>query len=189
MTTMKRLTTLGALAAVAACGPSLNVSTDWDPAVDFSAYETFAVLDEASGGQHIDQFTTTRIKSAMASTLTEKGMRQVDNPNNADVAVGWQLTTDQRSSFQTVSTGWGGYGRYGGWGGGWGGGMSTSTTTETRYEVGTLVIALFDENTDQMIFTSTGSKKLDAGDLTPDEAQRRINDVVTRMLRDFPPES
>ena len=175
---------------VSACGPGIEVSSDWDPAVDFSAYQTFAVLDEASGGLHVDQLTDSRIKSAIGSTLEAKGMRQVDNPDNADVAVGWQITTDQRSSYQTVSTGWGGYGRYGGRYGGWGGGgmsMSTSQTTETRYEVGTLVIALFDEAKDEMIFTSTGSKKLASDDVTPDEAQSRINQAVERILRDFPP--
>ena len=186
-----RLMMTGALAVVvSACGPSINVSSDWDPAVDFSAYQTFAVLDEANGGQGLDQFTNSRIKSAIGSTLEAKGMRQVDNPDNADVAVGWQITTDQRSSYQTVSTGWGGYGRYGGRYGGWGGGgmsMSTSQTTETRYEVGTLVIALFDEAKDEMIFTSTGSKKLSSDDVTPDEAQSRINQAVERILRDFPP--
>jgi hypothetical protein len=183
-----RLMMAGALAAmVSGCGPSIDVSSDWDPAVDFSGYQTFAVLDEANGGQGLDQFTNDRIKSAIGSTLETKGMRQVDNPDNADVAVGWQITTDQRSSLQTVSTGWGGYGRYGGGYGGWGGGMSTSTTTETRYEVGTLVIALFDEATDKMIFTTTGSKRLSTDNLTPDEAQSRINQAVETILRDFPP--
>ncbi len=186
-----RLSIAAALAiTVSACGPSINVSSDWDPAVDFSAYQTFAVLDEATGGQGLDQFTNSRIKSAIANTLESKGMRQVDNPDNADVAVGWQITTDQRSSYQTVSTGWGGYGRYGGRYGGWGGGgmsMSTSQTTETRYEVGTLVIALFDEAKDEMIFTSTGSKKLASDNVTPDEAQSRINQAVETILRDFPP--
>jgi hypothetical protein len=180
----------GALAGVvSACGPSISVSSDWDPAVDFSGYQTFAVLDEAHGGQALDQLTSNRIKSAISSTLEAKGMRQVDNPDNADVAVGWQITTDQESTYQTVNTGWGGYGRYGGYGGGWGGGMSTSRTTEYRYEVGTLVIAMFDEKTDNMIFTSTGSKKLASDNVSPDEAQARINEAVETILKDFPPGS
>jgi len=183
-----RLMMTGAFAAmVSACGPSINVSSDWDPAADFSTYQTFAVLDEASGGQHLDQLTSSRIKSAIGSTLEAKGMRQVDNPDNADFAVGWQITTDQQSSYQTVNTGWGGYGRYGGYGGGWGGGMSTSRTTEYRYEVGTLVIAMFDEAKDQMIFTSTGSKKLATDNVTPEESQSRINQAVEAILKDFPP--
>ncbi|UCG85751.1 MAG: DUF4136 domain-containing protein [Gemmatimonadota bacterium] len=186
---MQRLAITTALAVIAsACGPSIQVTSDWDPAVDFSQYQTFAVLDEAPGSAQIDQLTRGRIKNAIASTLVAKGMRQVEDPDNADAAVGWQLTTDERSSFQTVTTGWGGYGRYGraGWYG-TGGGMATSTTTETRYEVGTLVVALFDESKDQMIFMGSGSRELASGNLSPEESQRRINEAVEGILKDFPP--
>jgi len=185
---MERLVVAASVALLAAaCGPSIQVSSDWDPAVDFTQYQTFAVLDEATGGAHVDQLTDRRIKSAIAGALEAKGMRQVNDPTSADVAVGWQLTTDQRSSFSTVTTGWGsyGYGR-GGWYGP-GMGMTSSQTTETRYEVGTLVIALFDEKTDEMIFTSTGSKRLASDNVPPDEAQNRINQAVETILRDFPP--
>ena len=186
---VEHLCTAAALAlTVSACGPGIEVSSDFDPAVDFSAYQTFAVLAEASGGQHLDQLTDSRIKSAIGSTLEAKGMRQVDNPDNADIAVGWQITTYQKSSFETVNEGWDGYGRYGC--GGWyrgGAESSTSTTTETTYEVGTLVIAMFDETDDAMIFTSTGSKKLATDDVSPEESQSRINQAVETILRDFPP--
>jgi len=173
---------------VSACAPNIDVSSEWDPTVDFSAYQTFVVLDEASGGLHVDQLTDSRIKSAIGSTLEAKGMRQVDNPDNADFALGWQLTTYEKSTFQTVSSGWDDYGSYGC--GGWYRGAatnSTSTTTETRYEVGTLAIAVFDEAEDAIIFSSTGSKKLATDDVSAEESQSRINQAVETILRDFPP--
>ena len=40
-------TVFGLGAMVSACGAGINVSSDWDPAADFSQYQTFAVLDEA----------------------------------------------------------------------------------------------------------------------------------------------
>jgi len=185
---VEHLCTAAALAlTVSACGPGIEVSSDFDPAVDFSAYQTFAVLAEASGGQHLDQLIDSRIKSAIGSTLEAKGMRQVDNPEDADLAVGWQITTYQRSDFHSVSDAWGGYGTYGcGWSRA-GADYSTSTTTEITYEVGTLVIAMFDETEDAMIFTSTGSKKLATDDVGPEEAQSRINQAVETILKDFPP--
>jgi hypothetical protein len=174
--------------AVSGCGSGINVRSDWNPATDFSTYHTFAVLDEAGSGQHVGQLVAQRIKTAITSTLEAKGMRQANSPDNADVSVGWQVTTEQRSSYQTVNTGWGSYGRYGraGWYGG-GVGMTTSHTTETRYDVGTLVIAVFDESLDEMVFTSTGSKRLDTSTVSPDEAQRRITAAVETILRDYPP--
>ena len=99
------------------CGSGISVQTDWDPGVDFSAFNTFAVLDEATGGGGLDQLTQNRIKTSITNTLQAKGMRQVDDPREADAAVGWQVTTEERSSFQTVNTGWSNYGW--GWNRGW----------------------------------------------------------------------
>ncbi|UCG76348.1 MAG: DUF4136 domain-containing protein [Gemmatimonadota bacterium] len=170
------------------CGSGISVRSDWDPGVNFSAFNTFVVLDEASGGAGLDQITQNRIKSAITSTLQAKGWRQVSDAKDADAAVGWQVTTEQRSSFQTVNTGWGGYGYgWGGWYGRSGMGMTTSRTTETRYEVGTLVIGIFDTSTEQLIYTSTGSKTLSDRQASPEESQKRINEAVAKILEDFPP--
>jgi Domain of unknown function (DUF4136) len=181
----------GALAVVlSGCGSGLSVTNDWDPGVDFSAFSTFAVLDEATDGSGIDQLTRNRVKTSIANTLEGKGMRQVDSADDADAAVGWQFTTEQRSSFQTVSTGWGGYGYgRGGWYGGMGMGMSSSRTTERRYDVGSLAIAIFDVKRNEMIFSSTGSKTLSSGNLSPEESQKRIDEAVAKILEEFPPGS
>jgi len=188
---VERLAAAGILAvALSGCGSGISVTSDWDPGVDFTTFHTFYVLDEASGGSGIDQLTHNRIKASIGSHLQAKGMRPVDSEKDADVGVGWQLTTDERSSFQTVNTGWGGYGwGRGGWYGGSSMGMSTSRTTETRYEVGQLVIALFDEEKQEMIFTATGSKTLSGGNPSPEEAQKRIDEAVAKILEDFPPGS
>jgi hypothetical protein len=78
---------------------------------------------------------------------------------------------------------------YGGWyGAGYGGmGMATSTTTETRYTVGALVIALFDVEREEMIFTATGSKELATDNPSPEESQQRIDDAVKKIMEAFPP--
>ena len=186
---VERVCMAAALAvAVSACGSGISVSSDWDPSVDFGQFQTFAVMDEAQGGEGLNQLWTQRVKSAIVTTMEAKGMRQVDNARNADLAVGWQVTTDQRTSYQTVSTGWGGYGWRGGWGGGWGGGMATSTTTAQNYEVGTLVIGMANTAGD-LIFHSSGSKTLEDAERSPEEAQKRMNDAVAKILKDFPPQS
>lgn len=191
-TTIRRLSEMVAVvlgATTVACG-GLNVQTDFDPAVDFGRYTTFAVLEEA-GDATAPGFWDARIKTAIAQTMTAKGWRQVDSPEGADVAVGYQLTTEQRSTLQTVNTGWGGYGY--GWGGWYdpymGGGMGMSTTTEHRYEVGTLIVAMFDVAQKQMIYVSTGNKTIEERRQTPEQAQASVNKVVDQMLKDFPPGS
>lgn len=187
------LSRLGVLVIVlSGCGSGISVQSDWDPGVDFSAFSTFAVLDEATGGGGLDQLTQNRIKTSITNTLQAKGMRQVDDPREADAAVGWQVTMEERSSFQTVNTGWSNYGW--GWNRGWHGstmrvGTTTSRTTETRYEVGTLIIALVDVERDEMIFVGQGSKTLPSGNQTPEQAQKRIDEAVAKILEDFPPGS
>ena len=168
------------------CGGSIRVQTDYDPSADFASYSSFTVLEEA-GDDTAPGFLDARIKAAMARTLEARGWREVDSPEEADVTVGYQLTTEQRSSLETVSSGWGGYG-YGM--GSWydpGFGISTSTTTERRYEIGTLIIAMFDTEQNQMIYMSTGSGTLDERQRTPEESQADVNSVVEQLLRDFPP--
>lgn len=185
---LRRFAFAGFSFVLAACGGGIDVRSDYDPGTDFSAYQTFAVLDEAEGGGDVSQFTDQRIKNSIVTVLTERGWRMVDTADEADATVGYQFTTDDRVSYQTVDTGWGGYGYgYGGWYGGWGGGMSTSTTTEQHYSVGTLVIAVFDQDRKEMIYVSTGSKTLDDRNLSPDEAQMRFDEGVRTILRDFPP--
>ncbi len=175
-------------ATTVACG-GMQVRTDFDPAADFSQYGTFFVLEEA-GDATAPGFWDARIKTAIARTLTAKGWRQVDSPEQAGVAVGYQLTTEERSSYQTVSTGWGGYGY--GWGDWYGppmGGMRTSSTTERRYEVGTLIVAMFDVERKQMVYSSTASGEIDERQQTPEQAQADVNGIVDKMLEDFPPNS
>ena len=181
----------GALAiSVAACGGGIDVTTDYDPGIDFTSYQTFVVLEEADGGGAVDRLNDERIKRSLAATLTSRGMRQVDTRDEADAAIGYQFTTEGRVSYQTVNTGWGGYGY--GYGGGWYGsgmGISSSSTTERHYEVGTLIIAIFDTDAEEMIFVSTGSKTLSDKQRSPEEMQARIDEAVQTMLRDFPPGS
>ncbi|MDH5196345.1 MAG: DUF4136 domain-containing protein [Gemmatimonadota bacterium] len=117
------LSLLAVALAASACGSGIQVTTDWDPEQDFSRIQTFAVLD-APEGSDLTSLTQGRIKSAIREAMTAKGLRET---SDADIAVGFQAIVDQRSSYQTVSTGWGGYG----WGGGWGGmGVTSSQTTQ-----------------------------------------------------------
>ncbi len=174
-------------ATIVACG-GMQVRTDFDPSADFSRYETFFVLEEA-GDASAPGFWDARIKTAIARTLTAKGWRRVESPEQADVAVGYQLTTEERSSYQTVSTGWGGYGY--GWGDWYGppmGGMRTSST-ERRYEVGTLIVAMFDVAQKQMVYSSTASGEIDERQQTPEQAQADVNGILDKMLENFPPNS
>ena len=175
------------LSLTTACG-GISVQSDWDPNFDFAQPQTFTVLDE-TGGDDLPELMDNRVKNSLTNAMVARGYREVADTSQADLAIGYQFTSEQRRSYQTVNTGWSGYG-YGGYGGWYrygGPTMTTSRTTETRYEVGQLMIAIFDTEARAMVFTSTGSRELSDAQRSPQEMQQRIDDAVEEILRDFPP--
>jgi hypothetical protein len=170
-----------ALLAGACSGISTSTDyTDYDPAVDFTTFSTYTWID--SQGE-VDNITSSRIRQSVDAALTSKGWSE--SASNPDVAVSYQVTTAQRSSFTTVNTGWGG--GYG-WGGGWGMGMGTSQTTEQTWQEGSLVLGIFDAGTKNLVWTGTATTDLDPS-RSPADRQKVIDDAVNKMMSAFPPGS
>lgn len=170
---------VAAAALLSACS-GISTSTDYDPSANFVSYGTYTWID--TEGDVADNITDARIKGAVEAALTAKGLRKVDS--DADLAIGYQVTTAERRSYNTVNTGWGG-GYY--WGG-WGMGMGTSTTYENTWQEGTLVLGMFDAGTKNLVWTGSATGTLDPG-RSPEERQQMISSAVNKMLSDFPPGS
>lgn len=186
----KRSTALVLLAAmaVAGCG-GVKVNSDWNRSIDFSGFQTFGLMPpgETDGsGEASDSITDQRIKAAITADLEGKGLRKVDD--NADIMVGYQITTKEDTSYQIVGTAWDGGGW--GWGGrwGWGRGMAvtSSSTRAVHATVGTLVITVFDSSSKYAIWHGDGTNEISKGG-TPDERTQRINEAVAKIFEQFPP--
>jgi hypothetical protein len=176
------LAAVGAACLLTACS-GISTSSDYDPAVDFTSFSTFTWLD--TEGDDIDAITDSRIKSAIDGAMAAKGFQR--GGADADLAVGYQVTSAERRSYNTVNTGWGGgYGGYG-WGG-YGMGMGMSTTTENVWEEGTLLIGMFDAGSKSLVWTGTATAALDSS-RSPEERQQLVDDAVAKMLKGFPPGS
>ena len=174
---MKKLF-LGLCTVLLAAGCSgISTTTDFDPAVDFSAFSTYDWID--SQGQ-IDNITSSRIRTSVDAAMAERGFNQ--SSSDPDLAVSYQVTSAERRSFNTVNAGWGGGYRWGGWGMG----MGTSTTTENVWNEGTLILAIFDTGTKNLVWTGSATTDID-GSRSPEDRQRLVDDAVGRMMRDFPP--
>jgi hypothetical protein len=173
---------------LAACAAGISTTADWNPELDFTAFQTYAWAPDGEGNQGIDQLTDNRVRTAIETNLDGKGLREVPL-EQADLAVGYQITTQDQTDYTTTSTGWGGgYGRYGR---GWGGttmGVSTSTTRATTYTNGTLVIGVFSGETQEVLWHGSGTTKL-RENLTPAERTENVNNAVTKILERFPPSS
>jgi hypothetical protein len=174
----KVLIGVSAVLLVSACS-GISTSTDYDPAVNFSAFSTYDWID--SEGQ-VDNITSSRVRQSVDAAMAAKGFTQ--STSNPDLAVSYQVTSAERRSFNTVNTGWGGgYGR-----GGWGMSMGTSTTTENVWQEGSLILGIFDTGTKNLVWTGTATTDIDQS-RSPQERQELIDSAVGKMMGDFPPGS
>jgi hypothetical protein len=182
-----KLFATGAVALVlAACSSGIDTNSDWDPTANFSAYQTYAWV-EGAYTTGLGDLVDTRLQAAVEANLNAKGLRKATRAADADLGVGFQLTTQDQTTLQTVSSGWpGGY--YGGYGyGGWGGG--SSTTYATTYTEGSLVIGLFDLESKKMVWQGVGTKTLSEGNDSPEDRSQKINDAVSKIMAAYPPGS
>lgn len=126
-----------------------------------------------------------RIEAAVNSALAGKGWTQVES--GGSVAIMATEVTKDHQSLSTFYDGLGGGWGWRGWfGGGFGEGFGDSTTTENTYQVGTLVVDLFDSNTKKLIWrgsaSDTLSDKSDTNIKNPDKG-------VEKMFDHFPPDA
>ncbi len=150
-----------------------KVKTDYDHKADFSQYRTFSFEKV----QTADPLLVDRIKSAITTTLTAKGWLQV--PSRGNVAI---VAMDINKEHQTLNTYYDGFG--GGWR--WGGGFGDETTTVDHYEVGTLVVDLFDAKSKQLLWRGSASETLSS---KPENNTKNLDKGVQKMFDHFPPSS
>jgi len=178
---MKHLILAAAAALLlAACASTPTVKTDHDPSVDFSKYRTY----------------TWGLKPRAASPLVSQ--RIVDGVNARLHALGWTESADGQVTLaanvvntqkQTIDTFYTGTGMGGwGWRGGWGGGMAMGSAQSTvhTYDVGTLVLDMFDTSTKQAIWRGTASGTVPN---TTEKVNAAVEAGLTKLFVGFPPGS
>lgn len=170
---LQKTTTSAALLLFAASVFGQQVKTDYDRGTDFAQYKTYSW----ERVQTQDPLWVARIKSAVNTELAAKGW--TETPSGGSVAVNAvEMTKDQ----QTLDT------FYNGFGGGrrWGGGFGDATTTVDTYKVGTLVVDLFDANSNKLIWRGSAS------DTLSDKSDKNIKNLdkgVKKMFDRFPPKA
>jgi hypothetical protein len=173
---------IGTMFLFAAASFAQQVKTDYDRNAEFAQYKTYSW----EGVHSQNDLWVDRIKEAVSSALAAKGWKQVDSGGSVSV-----MAMEMTQSHQTLSTYYDDFG--GGWGwrgaGGWGGlgdGFGESTTTESTYKVGTLVVDLFDSNTKKLIWRGSAS---DALSNKSDKNIKNLDKGVQKMFDRFPPDT
>lgn len=148
---------------------SRDIKTDYDHHVNFSQYKTYSWGKIETSNPLWDD----RIKEAVNRDLAKKGLTEA--LSDGDVTIMAIGTTRERPTLRTFYDGFPGW-RWGGFG--------ESTTYVENYEVGTLVIDMFDSRSKKLIWRGS------ANDTLPDKPDKAIKDLeksVDKMFEHFPP--
>ncbi|WP_313804320.1 DUF4136 domain-containing protein [Flavobacterium sp.] len=175
MKTLK-LVSLTLLFILGACS-SVRVNSDFDKNVDFSQYKTYAYQKSGIDKAEISDLDKKRILRAIDNEMTNKGISKSEAP---DLLVTIFTKERERVDVSQYNAGWG----YG-WGWGWnpylwGGRTYVSTSTE-----GTLYIDIIDAKKKELIWQGVGSGYLTQN---TDKKDERINEFVSKILSQYPPE-
>jgi Domain of unknown function (DUF4136) len=165
------------LSSVAGSAKAQKTYIDYDHHVNFSDYKTYTWIHKPHYGP--DPIMDQRAVNAINEALVAKGWREAQD--NADVAVSAHFATREQHNLETFYDGFGG-----GWGWRFGPGFGTAITTEQPYEVGTVVVDLFDAHTKQLIWRGV------ATDTLSDKANKdtkKLEKAVDKLFKDFPPRS
>lgn len=175
MKALKTALVIAAVALIAACASSPTTNSDYNPATNFSQYNSFGFM---ATDPIADPMVDSRLRSAITASLTSKGWTL--NDQNPGVWVVPHVQLSEQTQLNTYNTGWG-YGR-------WGGGMGTTQTTVEKIPVGTVIIDLVDAKQKQMIWRGTASNTIDQS-ASPEKKQAAVNQAMTQLFEKFPPGS
>jgi hypothetical protein len=173
--TLRSVITLAFL-ALPAFAAAQDVKIDFDKAYVFQPATTYSIAIGTTWGNDLSQ---RRVLEEIDSAIAAKGWKKVtDNPSVAVVLHGASQTKHSASTFYSGTGGGYGY-RYGGFGG-----TATASTVVSEYQVGTLVVDMFDAKSKNLIFRGTAEDEISDN---AEKNAKRLDKASTKLFKDFPP--
>jgi len=172
---LKSAALTGALLAVAGCTSTPRVTTDFDPAHDFSRYRTYSWVYTGTP-RGMNPLTFQRVQASIDRSLQARSYQRVDN---GDFAIAF--TVGRRDRVEV--TDFGPYAPYyRGWGWGWGAGAYHNVDVRNVTD-GTLVVDIYDVATKRAVWHGVATQEVNS---TPVN-QALIDTAVDSVLAKFPP--
>ncbi|MFM9027694.1 MAG: DUF4136 domain-containing protein [Bacteroidota bacterium] len=161
-----------------------QVAYDRKPGTDFSKYRTYAWLppDSVNGKFFNKQYINDRVMYYSNQQLSSKGM-SIDK-NKPDALFHFYTYTEYQIEYQynpppaTVNFGFGGPGYYMGYAAP----LAPATITQKTYQVGTLVMEMYDPSGNDVLWRGIVSKALDR---SPD-IDAELSQAIKRMFYSLP---
>jgi hypothetical protein len=158
------------LSLLAALGAfAQKITTEFDSAVDFAKFKTFAIRGGQLNGKNPalnSELVKKRIDEDIARELTAKGLMQVSA--QADLNVVYQFGSARKAELENYPAGWRGLG---------------TRVVRVPYSEGTLVINLRDPSTRSLVWRGIATEdKSDASKI-----EGKLDDMVKKSLEKYPP--
>jgi len=174
---LRKTLTLASALLLAACA-SMRVGSDYDHAVSFSGYHSFALVRREHRGIQ-NPLAVTRAEDDIQQELQRRGFTLAADRASADFTVDFTLGAQERADISTYGLGY--VGPWGGWAGpGWRGGIDVR-----QYHEGTLSIDIFDARTGRPVWRGWANKDLTAREI--EQPGEPITKAVSSVLATFPP--
>ena len=170
-----KISALGILLLTASVALAQDVKTDYNHMVNFAKYKTFTWVKEP---QTHNPLMKQRIVDAVNAQFEARGLELVTG--NADLGISANAATQERHTLQSFYDDFSGWG----WHRRWGPGPGIVTTTVDTYQVGTLVVDLFDMHTKEVVWWASAT---DTVSDKPEKNAKKLEKSVEKMLKDFPP--
>ena len=161
---------------------TISVNYDYDHDVAFNEFTTYAWLTspEATGAnpatsQLSGGLLDKRIHEAVAFEMTDRNITLSDDPQ---LLLKYHLGTEEK--VQVTDWGYSYSNYYWGYGG--------RQVDVYQYTQGTLVLDIIDAKAKTLVWRGTATGTVDGVQRSPDEMQSRINDVINKIMSNFPPQ-
>ena len=160
----------------------VGVTNDFDHAVNFRAYKTWAWYpqqpSDTEGGpaKGYESFLDKRLRAAVASEMTQKGLTEVDKAPDIYVAYSARVEDKQQTSpyYNGLGYPYGyGYGYYG-----------RNYAPVTQYKAGTVVIDIIDARRKELAWRGTGQAQVNQNSINDAETTRLVNGILST----YPPQ-
>lgn len=174
-----------AVALVAMGCSGIQVSQDYDPATSFGSLERFrweTTVQESTGDPRLDNpLRDSRIRKAVERVLKEKGLAP-SKDGGATFLIRYREALNKKlESAGGIGFGIGSYGRHGG--------VAIGTGNNLREtEDASLIIDFLDPESKTLLWRGTGTRRFKGYD-DPAKASRDINQLVEKILEQFPPKT
>lgn len=175
------------LLGASSCATSsrVGVSSDFDHAVNFRAYKTWAWYPQqpvdAEGGpaKGYESFLDQRLRTAIDRELTNKGLTFVEK--NPDIYVAYNAKVEEKQTVSPYYNGLGypyyGYGYYGGL-------YGRGYTPVSQYAAGTVIIDLVDAKRKELAWRGSGQAQIDSNHSISEE---EVYKIVNSIMGVYPP--